>query len=162
VTVPDLLLGSITAAVDDVVLRRNDGVPAYNLAVVVDDAAQGVDQVVRGDDLATSAPRQRHLADLLGLPPAVYAHVPLVLGPTGRRLAKRDGPVTVADLTAAGTDPTTLGADLARSLGMTVGDHALPSDLLDDFDPARVPTTPWIPPAVTVRRPRAAKSGKTP
>src|SRR6185503_10204442 len=69
-TVQDVLHGSYTGVVDDFVLRRNDGVTAYNLAVVVDDAAQGIDQVVRGDDLLTSAPRQAHLAWLLGLPAA--------------------------------------------------------------------------------------------
>ena len=73
------LIGDYTGAVDDLVLRRGDGVVAYNLAVVVDDAAQGVDQVVRGDDLLSSAPRQAYLAQLLGLPPVGYAHVPLAL-----------------------------------------------------------------------------------
>ena len=59
----DVLHGSYTGVVDDLVLRRGDGVPAYNLAVVVDDAAQGVDQVVRGDDLLSSSPRQAYLGD---------------------------------------------------------------------------------------------------
>ena len=76
-------------------LRRGDGVPAYNLAVVVDDAAQGVDQVVRGDDLLSSSPRQAYLGALLGYPTPVYAHVPLVLNADGKRLAKRDGAVTL-------------------------------------------------------------------
>ena len=70
---------------------------AYNLAVVVDDALAGVGQVVRGDDLLSSAPRQAYLAHLLGLPPVEYVHVPLVLGPDGKRLAKRDGVVTLRD-----------------------------------------------------------------
>ncbi|WP_434820966.1 glutamyl-Q tRNA(Asp) synthetase [Corynebacterium macclintockiae] len=70
---------------------------AYNLAVVVDDALAGVGQVVRGDDLLSSAPRQAYLAHLLGLPPVEYVHVPLVLGPDGKRLAKRDGAVTLRD-----------------------------------------------------------------
>ncbi|HEY5843715.1 MAG TPA: tRNA glutamyl-Q(34) synthetase GluQRS, partial [Mycobacterium sp.] len=75
-TVTDLLHGTYTGVVDDLVLRRGDGVPAYNLAVVVDDAAQGVDQVVRGDDLLSSSPRQAYLGALLGYPTPVYAHVP--------------------------------------------------------------------------------------
>lgn len=70
---------------------------AYNLAVVVDDTLAGVGQVVRGDDLLSSAPRQAYLAHLLGLPPVEYVHVPLVLGPDGKRLAKRDGAVTLRD-----------------------------------------------------------------
>src|ERR1700756_5389349 len=75
-----------------------DGVPAYNLAVVVDDAATGVDQVVRGADLLSSSPRQAHLARLLGYPEPTYAHVPLVLNEDGARLAKRDGAVTLAEI----------------------------------------------------------------
>ena len=72
--------------------------PAYNLAVVVDDAAQGVDQVVRGDDLLPSSPRQAYLARLLGYPEPTYAHVALVLNEDGARLAKRDGAVTLAEI----------------------------------------------------------------
>ncbi len=89
----DRLHGSMSGPVDDVVLRRNDGVPAYNLAVVVDDDAQGVTEVVRGDDLLTSTPRQLHLGRLLGhhaVP--THLHVPLVLGPDGsaaRQAARR-------------------------------------------------------------------------
>ncbi|HET6269134.1 MAG TPA: tRNA glutamyl-Q(34) synthetase GluQRS, partial [Arthrobacter sp.] len=85
-TVQDMLHGSYTGVVDDFVLRRNDGVAAYNLAVVVDDAAQGIDQVVRGDDLLPSTPRQAYLASLLDLPAPEYAHVPLVLNADGARL----------------------------------------------------------------------------
>ena len=96
--------------VDDFVLRRSDGVPAYNLAVVVDDAEQGVGEVVRGADLLDSTPRQLLLARLLGLPDPAYAHVPLVLGPDGARLAKRHGAVTLADRLALGeTIPRIVG-----------------------------------------------------
>jgi glutamyl-tRNA synthetase len=144
-TVDDALLGTISAAVDDVVLRRNDGVPAYNLAVVVDDAAQGIEQVVRGDDLASSSPRQRHLATLLGLPPVAYAHVPLVLGATGDRLAKRDGAVTLADQSARGIDAATLCGRLAASLGQGDGLPCRPRDLVERFDPAAIPASPWQP-----------------
>ena len=79
-------------------LARADGVPAYNLAVVVDDAAQGVTQVVRGDDLLSSAPRQAWLATVIGASPPTYAHVPMVLNADHVRLSKRDGAVTLADL----------------------------------------------------------------
>ena len=145
VTVEDELLGSIAATVDDVVLRRNDGVPAYNLAVVVDDAEQGVEQVVRGDDLASSAPRQRFLAGLLGLPAVSYAHVPLVVAPDGRRLAKRDGAVTLADQAAAGRTPDDVRSLLARSLGLALpGEEVDPSELVARFEPALLPVAPWV------------------
>ena len=105
ITVPDGLLGTITAPVDDFVLRRGDGVFAYNLTVVVDDAASGVDEVLRGDDLASSAPRQAHLGRLLGAGEQSWLHVPLVLGESGARLAKRDGAVTYEQLSALGWKP---------------------------------------------------------
>jgi glutamyl-tRNA synthetase len=144
VTVHDDLLGPVSAFVDDVVLRRNDGVPAYNLAVVVDDAAQGVEQVVRGDDLATSAPRQRHLADLLGLAPVRYAHVPLVLGASGDRLAKRDGAVTLAEQVALGHDPASVCGWLAWSLGVLDAPRPVaPIELVAGFDPAQLRREAW-------------------
>jgi glutamyl-tRNA synthetase len=135
-TVTDLLHGSYTGVVDDFVLRRGDGVPAYNLAVVVDDAAQEVDQVVRGDDLLPSSPRQAYLGALLDHPTPSYAHVPLVLNTEGRRLAKRDGAVTLADLGA----PHALTL-IAGSLGYEATTVA---GMLTEFDPARLPREPWI------------------
>lgn len=144
-TVTDVLSGEFTGAVDDLVLRRNDGVAAYNLAVVVDDAAQGIDQVVRGDDLLTSAPRQAYLADLLGLPPVEYAHVPLALNEHRQRLAKRDGAVTLPDLAAAGRSATEVLGLLAHSLGLAApGETVTPAGLLLRFDPAELPRDPWI------------------
>ena len=111
----DRLHGPQKGVVDDFVIRRNDGAPAYNLAVVVDDAAQGVEEVVRGDDLLDSTPRQLFLARHLGVPAPQYAHVPLVLGPDGARLAKRHGGVTLRDVPAARAREwmaETLGSDL--------------------------------------------------
>jgi glutamyl-tRNA synthetase len=102
----DLMLGRVEGTVDDIVLRRNDGVPSYHLAVVVDDADQGVTEVVRGDDLAPVTPSHIHLQGLLGLPTPEYRHVPLMRGPDGERLAKRHGAVTLAELRAEGTDPS--------------------------------------------------------
>ncbi|TWS24029.1 tRNA glutamyl-Q(34) synthetase GluQRS [Tsukamurella sputi] len=135
-TVTDVLHGEYTGTVDDFVLRRGDGTYAYNLAVVVDDAAQGVDQVVRGDDLLSSAPRQAYLATLIGDRPPTYAHVPMVLGPTGVRLAKRDGAVTLAERGG----PAVVLPELAASLGLR---GSTPRQMLDDFDPARLPREPW-------------------
>ena len=135
VTVDDALAGSFTGVADDVVLRRNDGVPAYNLAVVVDDAEQGVTDVVRGDDLLSSTPRQVVLQRLLGLPTVRYVHVPLVVGPDGHRLAKRDGAVTLADLAAAGIPPARVVRALGRSLGLATGTSTdTAGDLLEGFD----------------------------
>ncbi len=144
-TIQDELLGSWSGPVDDLVLRRGDGVTAYNLAVVVDDALQGVDQVVRGDDLLTSAPRQAYLGHLLGLPSVRYAHVPLVLNTRGVRLAKRDGAVTLTDLGRSGVPPDEVLTLLASSLLLAaVGDSVRPADLLARFDPATLPRTSWI------------------
>lgn len=158
-TVTDRLHGPVTAAVDDFVLRRNDGAFAYNLAVVVDDAAQGIDQVVRGDDLLSSTPRQDWLARLLAprtgspAPETEYVHVPLVLNEAGQRLAKRDGAVTLEDLAAlpegipgvpdGGWSPERVRNLLLGSLGLPAGDlqHALAH-----FDPDGVPRLPWTPP----------------
>ncbi|MCX2932038.1 tRNA glutamyl-Q(34) synthetase GluQRS [Mycobacterium sp. CVI_P3] len=135
-TVTDLLHGSYTGVVDDFVLRRGDGVPAYNLAVVVDDARSGVDQVVRGDDLLSSSPRQAYLTDLLGHRLPVYAHVPLALNADGKRLAKRDGAVTLAELGAQRAF-----ALITESLGWPSAD---PNELLTHFDPAGIPREPWV------------------
>ena len=135
-TVYDVLHGDYTGAVDDFVVRRGDGVPAYNLAVVVDDAASGIDQVVRGDDLLSSSPRQAYLARLLGHQQPVYAHVPLVLNTDGARLAKRDGAVTLAEIGV--TEALTQIADSLGYRGRTV------EEMLDEFDPRLLPRTPWV------------------
>lgn len=145
VAVEDALLGSLTRTVDDFVLRRGDGVAAYNLAVVVDDAAEGVEQVVRGADLWTSTPRQVLLGRLLGLRIPTFAHVPLVLGPGGERLAKRDGAVTLADRRALGESPAQVRSMLAASLGLAgPAEQATMAQLLTRFDPAALPSQPWV------------------
>ena len=144
----DRLLGHQEGETDDFVVRRNDGVPAYQLAVVVDDAAQGVGEVVRGADLVDSTPRQILLALLLGLPVPRYAHVPLVLGPDGTRLAKRHGAVTLEDRAAQGDGPEELLAWMARSLELAEpGEKPTVEDLLARFDPDRLPreSTEWDP-----------------
>ena len=135
-SVHDLLHGEYTGLVDDFVIRRGDGVAAYNLAVVVDDAAQGVDQVVRGDDLLASSPRQAYLATLLGYAVPTYAHVALVLNSDGARLAKRDGAITLGEI---GVERA-LG-QIAASLGWRAGTV---EEMLAQFDPAALPREPWI------------------
>jgi glutamyl-tRNA synthetase len=141
VTVHDVLLGDFTGVVDDFALRRNDGTPAYNLAVVVDDAAQGIEEIVRGDDLLSSSPRQAHLATLLGLPLVTYAHVPLVLGADGERLAKRHGSISLHDFDS----PAEVMSILAVSLDLAVpGEQVTPTQLLTRFDPDRLPRTPLV------------------
>jgi glutamyl-tRNA synthetase len=136
----DRLLGRVGAVVDDFVVRRSDGVPAYQLAVIVDDAGQGIGEVVRGADLADSTPRQILLARLLGLPVPSYAHVPLVLAADGSRLAKRDQAATLAERDEPAAATLTL---LASTLGF---DKPVTTarQLLDDFDPARIPLDPVV------------------
>ena len=141
----DRLLGAVDAVVDDVVIRRNDGAPAYNLAVVVDDAFQDVEEVVRGADLAEGTPRQILLARRLGLPVPAYAHVPLVLGADGSRLAKRHGAVTLADRLALGETPARVRGELMATVGLAApGEEPSMEDLLGRFDPAALPTGPTV------------------
>ena len=137
----DRLLGLCSGVVDDFVVRRADGVPAYQLAVVVDDGAQRIGEVVRGADLADSTPRQILLARLLALPVPEYAHVPLVLGPDGARLSKRHGAATIAD---RGGPPAATLTLLAHSLGLAAERDRVQSagELLAEFEPARVPRDP--------------------
>ncbi len=129
----------MAGTVDDFVVVRSDGVHAYQLAVVVDDAAQGVGEVVRGADLAQSTPRQILLQRLLGLPTPRYAHVPLVLGADGRRLAKRDD----ARRRVVASPGATL-TWLARSLGLARERPQVTSarELLEEFVPDRIPRDP--------------------
>jgi len=144
----DRLLGARRDSVDDLVVRRNDGDPAYNLAVVVDDAAQGVTEVVRGADLLDTTARQLHLGSLLGARTPAYAHVPLVLGPDGARLAKRHGDVTLAERAAQGETPLDVRARLAASVGLAAsGERPSLDELLERFDPSALPSEPSVLPA---------------
>jgi glutamyl-tRNA synthetase len=139
----DRICGHYGAVVDDFVVRRADGVPAYQLAVVVDDAAQGVGEVVRGDDLVESTPRQILLARLLALPVPRYAHVPLVFGVDGARLAKRIRPPALRD---RDEPPAATLALLAHSLGLARDRERVPrpAELLAEFDPERLPREPGV------------------
>ncbi len=140
VTVGDRLHGSRTDPVDDVVLRRRDGAFAYNLAVVVDDAEQGVGEVVRGDDLWPSTAGQALLCDLVGLPRPTWAHVPLVLGPDRSRLAKRHGAVTLDDLAGVGWSAADAVSWMAATLGLAGEEERVRAqDLVPRFDPGLLP-----------------------
>jgi glutamyl-tRNA synthetase len=136
VDVDDALQGplrqDVAADAGDFVLRRGDGVWAYQLAVVVDDLAMGITEVVRGADLLGSAPRQALLARLLGGTPPRWAHVPLVVSADGTRLAKRAHGVAVADHRDAGD----VVAALATMLGFPPA--RTPRDLLPGFDRTRL------------------------
>ena len=130
----DRLAGSVEGVVDDFVVRRNDGAFAYNLAVVVDDGAQGIGEVVRGADLLDCTPRQLWLAARLGLPAPRYAHAPLVLGDDGARLAKRHGAVTLADRADLGQDADDVRDELAASLRLCArGERLTPAELVERF-----------------------------
>lgn len=149
-TITDVLHGEYTGDVDNVVLQRGDGAFAYNLAVAVDDHLMGVDQVVRGDDLLSSAPVHSHIRSALSAhypSPSGdehnYVHVPLVLGPTGERLAKRDGAVTLADLEAEGVSVAELTGIIGESLNL--GEVTTPKGFLKQFEEAKgiVNPSPW-------------------
>jgi glutamyl-tRNA synthetase len=139
----DEIAGRYTGVVDDFVLQRSDGVPAYNLAVVIDDIAQGVTQVVRGDDLLSSTPRHLLLQQLVGAASPSYCHVPLVVESDGTRLAKRDRAVTLADLATVGYGPAEVLSVLACSLHLAERDEPVSAaQLVDRFDTSLVPTVP--------------------
>jgi glutamyl-tRNA synthetase len=141
----DRLHGWVEREVDDFVLWRWDDTPAYNLAVVVDDADQHIGEVVRGDDLLDSTPRQLLLCQLLNMPVPTHAHVPLVLGPDGARLAKRHGAVTLADRVALGETPADVVAWMAASVGLCEpGERPTSAQLIDRFDPATLPREPTV------------------
>lgn len=135
----DTLVGTleqdVASEIGDFVLRRGDGAWAYQLAVVVDDAAMGITHVLRGEDLWPSTPRQVWLARALGLPTPTWTHVPLVCGPGGEKLSKRDGVPDMASLREGGADPARVVAELARSCGL-VQDAARvhPRELVADFE----------------------------
>lgn len=140
-TVTDLYAGQYEGVVDDFLLRRGGEITqaqdfAYNFVVVVDDGQASVDQVVRGDDLLSSAPRQAWLAQTLGYRVPEYVHVPLVLGPEGKRLAKRDGPVTLREMGPVGQTVRQLCASIGYPEAATL------REVLAGFDPRRVPREP--------------------
>lgn len=118
----------------DFLVRRSDGITAYQLAVVVDDALMGVNQVVRGRDLLESSARQIYLARLLGFSEPCYAHVPLLVAPDGRRLSKRERDLDLGSLRARGIRAKRVTGELAAAAGLVdCGREAAPSELVDSF-----------------------------
>jgi glutamyl-tRNA synthetase len=150
ITVADRFAGprqfNLARTCGDFVVYRGEGLPAYQLAVVVDDAEAGVDAIVRGEDLLESAARQIHLRRLLGLcPEPAYWHLPLVVGPDGRRLAKRHGDTRLATYRRAGATPQrVLGLLAAWSGAIDRPREISMEDLLGRFDLDRLPHTPVV------------------
>jgi len=145
----DLVAGfqrtDLARSAGDFILARADGVIGYQLAVVVDDIAHGITHVLRGDDLLESTPRQIHLHRLLGNTPPHFAHVPLLLGTDGARLAKRHGAVSLAELRAAGADPQRVVGYLASSCGLRdVAEPCAPHELIAGFDLSRIGREPTV------------------
>jgi glutamyl-tRNA synthetase len=141
---------NLARGVGDFVLRRADGVYAYQLAVVVDDLAMQVTDVIRGADLITSTPRQTWLARVLGAAAPRYTHLPLVVAADGRRLEKRTPGSTIAALRSAGVAPEAIVGRLAHGLGLAeTQTDATPSEVARAYSsrPRRWPTAPWPIPA---------------
>jgi glutamyl-tRNA synthetase len=133
----------VSATVGDFVVMRADGVPAYQLAVAVDDAAMGITDVVRGDDLLPSTARQLLLYRALGIEPPRFAHVPLVVGPDGERLAKRHGALSLGELRERGADPGDVVGLLASLSGLAEpGARLEPGALVAGFRLERIPRSP--------------------
>jgi len=136
---------SVDQTVGDFLVGTKGGLPSYQLAVVVDDARQGIDQVVRGDDLLPSTPRQIHIYDRLRLGPAPsYTHLPLVVGSDGRRLAKRHGDSRLSHYRAAGASAARVVGQLAAWCGCGERREMTAGKFLDKFDLARLPGAPIV------------------
>jgi glutamyl-tRNA synthetase len=135
----------VASELGDFVVARSDGSIAYQLAVVVDDHEHGVTEVLRGDDLLASTFRQLELFDAFGWFPPRYAHVPLVVGPDGRRLAKRHGDTRLSILRESGIPAERLVGLLAWSCGLRSSSAPVAAgDLIADFDLARLPPEPFV------------------
>jgi glutamyl-tRNA synthetase len=133
----------VEGEVDDFVLRRADGVAAYQLAVVVDDLAMRITRVVRGADLLRSTPRQQALYRALGAAAPDFVHVPLVLAPDGEKLAKRTRPTALGTLRDQGVAPAAIVGALAASANLCApGTWVQPRELVAAFDLARIPPGP--------------------
>jgi glutamyl-tRNA synthetase len=137
----------------DFVVWKSAGTPAYQLAVVVDDAEQKMTEVIRGDDLVPSTPRQLLLHRALGLIPPRFSHVPLVVGPDGRRLAKRHGDTRLAAFRAAGVAPEALIGLLAWSCGWCADTSPIAArELISRFTLDTIPREPFVVTADVLKR----------
>jgi glutamyl-tRNA synthetase len=126
------------------IVARSDGSYSYQLAVVADDAAMGVNQVIRGNDLVASTPRQILLYRQAGLPEPAFGHVSLAVDADGRRLAKRDGSLKLATLRENGVDPRGLIGALVQSCGWTQTSMAMnPREAIGLFNPQTLSREPW-------------------
>jgi len=135
----------VAAETGDFVVQRADGVPAYQLAVVVDDVEMGITEVVRGDDLLPSTSRQLLLYRALGAPPPRFAHVPLVVGPDGERLAKRHAALSLGQLREGGADPRAVVGFLAALSGLAPEGRLLgPVELVPGFRLERLARGPAV------------------
>jgi glutamyl-tRNA synthetase len=127
----------------DFIVFRNDGIAAYQLATVVDDQAQGITEVVRGDDLLTSTARQLLLYRALGLTPPRFLHVPLVLDAAGHRMAKRRDSTRLAALRESRVPAARVIGALAASCGwIAPGESVMPVELIARFDLSKLPRQP--------------------
>jgi glutamyl-tRNA synthetase len=134
----------VASEVGDYMIQNRAGVPSYQLAVVVDDAAQGINEVFRGDDLLSSAPRQIALSEALGLAIPRWYHVPLVLDATGRRLAKRADDLSLATLRCSGVDPRAIIQWVMDSAGFEPGARVTAREAIPLFDIVRLRREPVL------------------
>jgi glutamyl-tRNA synthetase len=134
----------IDAMVGDFVICNRANVPAYQLAVVVDDAEQKVNEVFRGDDLLASTARQIALQRALGASEPVWHHVPLVLDAAGRRLAKRADDLSLATLRDLGTDPRAIVSWVAASAGFSLPERSTARELAAAFELPRLRRAPVL------------------
>jgi len=144
--VKDLVLGDVcfpNEEIDDLIIKRTDGTPTYNLAVVVDDADMGITHVVRGSDHLNNTPRQIQMYDALGLDVPQFAHIPLIHGADGAKMSKRHGSVAITEYRKKGYLPHAVNNYLAR-LGWSHGDDEVFSreQLIEYFDLAHVGASP--------------------
>ena len=145
----DLFLGRVeldpSRLGGDFIVARHRAGHSYQLAVVADDDAMGVNQVIRGADLVPSTPRQILLFRRLGRPLPTFGHVPLAVDADGRRLAKRDGSLKLSTLRAAGVDPRRLAGSLIHSCGWSASVEPMtPREAIDRCEPGPICTEPWV------------------